>query len=92
MRWLDLLPADVRARFERKRRAYSITFLGADGKPLPHAATVLADLKRFCGITRGGLKISPITRMLLIWLFFKKGFERGGFLQNRSVLKFSGSC
>lgn len=47
---------------QRKRLAYIHTFLGPDGKPHPEAQRVLADLKRFCGINRGGIVVSPISR------------------------------
>jgi hypothetical protein len=51
-------PAMVHA----KRLAYQNTFLGPNGKPLPFAAEVLADLKRYCGINKGGLVVSPVGR------------------------------
>jgi hypothetical protein len=47
----------------RKRLAYQRTFLAADGSPGPESDVVLRDLKRFCGINRGGLVVSPISRM-----------------------------
>lgn len=46
----------------RKRRAYQAVFL-VDGRPGPMAAVVLADLKRFCRFNRGGLVVSPVSRM-----------------------------
>jgi hypothetical protein len=46
----------------RRRLAYIRTFCGDSGKPLPEAERVLADLKRFCGINRGGIVVSPVTR------------------------------
>lgn len=48
----------------RKRLAYLRTFTGSDGKLHPEALVVMKDLKRFCGINRGGLVISPISRMV----------------------------
>jgi|JI10StandDraft_1071094.scaffolds.fasta_scaffold00943_28 hypothetical protein len=36
--------------------------MAANGKLHPNAETVLADLKRFCGINRGGIVVSPVTR------------------------------
>lgn len=54
---------DIRELFRRKRAAYRHTFLGPDGKPHPEAAVVLNDLKRACGINRGGIVVSPVTRI-----------------------------
>lgn len=51
-------------RFRRKRWAYLRTFTGPDGKPHPEAAIVLKDLKRFCGINRGGIVVSPVGRVV----------------------------
>jgi hypothetical protein len=51
----------LHALIHRKRAAYQHTFL-VDGKPGPLAATVLADLKRYCGADREGLVVSPVTR------------------------------
>lgn len=47
----------------RKRLAYANTFRDATGSVSPYGQTVLADLKRYCGINRGGLVISPVSRM-----------------------------
>lgn len=49
-------------RIQRKRLAYLHTFCGPDGRPLPEAEIVLADLRKFCGIDKGGLVVSPTTR------------------------------
>ena len=55
-------PVDrLRLLIDRKRAAYQNTFL-VNGKPGPIAATVLADLKRYCGADREGLVVSPVTR------------------------------
>lgn len=51
-------------RLERKRVAYSKTFMGANGKPHMHAQTVLNDLRRVAGIDKGGIVVSPISRMV----------------------------
>lgn len=48
----------------RKRLAYVRTFMGDGQKPHPEALRVLADLKRFCGINRGGIVVSPVSRMV----------------------------
>lgn len=50
-------------RIQCKRWAYIRTFCGPDGKPHPEAERVLADLRRFCGINRGGIVVSPVSRM-----------------------------
>jgi len=47
----------------RKRLAYLRTFCDAAGKPHPEAQRVIADLKKFCRLTRGGLVVSPVMRM-----------------------------
>lgn len=47
----------------RKKLAYANTFRDAQGGIAPYAQTVLADLKRYCGINRGGLVISPVSRL-----------------------------
>jgi len=55
--------ARLYARFHRRRAAYHATFL-VNGKPHPNAAAVLADLKKVARIERGGIVISPVTRMV----------------------------
>lgn len=57
-------PSRLELLRHRKRWAYIRTFCGPDGKPHPEAARVLADLRTFCGINKGGLVISPIGRMV----------------------------
>jgi hypothetical protein len=52
----------LHAVIHRKRAAYQRTFFGDFKKPHPHAAIVLGDLKRFCGVNRGGIVMSPVTR------------------------------
>lgn len=46
-----------------KRKAYRNTFYGDGDKPHPAGIAVLADLKRFCRVNRGGLVISPVSKM-----------------------------
>ena len=52
------------AKLDRKRVAYSQTFFDASGKLHPNAAIVLKDLRRASGIDKGGIVISPISRMV----------------------------
>jgi len=59
----DQIRARLYARFHGKRAAYHATFL-VNGQPHPNAARVLADLKRVARIERGGIVISPVTRMV----------------------------
>lgn len=49
-------------RLKRKRLAYLRTLCDEAGKPHIEAATMLRDLKRFCGINKGGIVVSPISR------------------------------
>lgn len=46
-------------RLERIRQAYESTFCGELAEPHPNAQIVLADLRRVCGITRGGIVVNP---------------------------------
>jgi hypothetical protein len=55
---------EARSRFEHKRLAYQNTFLGSNGRLLPHAEEVLADLRRASGMDREGLVISPVSKMV----------------------------
>lgn len=48
----------------RKRLAYVRTFLDDQGKPHLEAQRVLQDLKRFCGINKGGIVVSPVSRIV----------------------------
>lgn len=50
------------AILHRKRLAYLHTFCTADGKLHVEGQRVMADLKRFCGVNKGGIVISPISR------------------------------
>jgi len=49
-------------RRRKLQNAYLATFHGNGDQPHPAAQAVLADLRRFCGISRGGIVVSPITR------------------------------
>jgi len=46
-----------------RRRAYWDTFLGADQKPHANAQIVLKSLRKFCGVDRAGIVVSPVQRM-----------------------------
>ena len=49
-------------RIRRKRLAYRNTLCDERGLPHVNAVIVLADLRRFCGINKGGIVVSPISR------------------------------
>lgn len=57
---LDLL----RDRLRRKQLAYQGIFLDGNNRLNPAAQIVLADLKRVAGINKGGIVISPVSRMV----------------------------
>lgn len=50
-------------RLDRRRVAYSQLFFDANGKLSPNGQTVLADLRKAAGIDKGGIVISPVSRM-----------------------------
>lgn len=54
----------LREKIQRKQLAYQRTFFGDLRKPHGDACIVLGDLKRFCGINRGGVVVSPVLRMV----------------------------
>lgn len=54
---------DLRERFRRKHAAYSRTFCDANGKLHPNALTVLGDLEKFSGMHKGGIVVSPVSRV-----------------------------
>ena len=60
-RW-QLFGFAMRALFT-PRDCYLLTFIGPDGRPNPVADEVLADLRRFCGVHKGGLVVSPVMLM-----------------------------
>jgi hypothetical protein len=51
-------------RLHRRRLAYQTVFLDGNKKPNPAGEEVLKDLKRYCGISKGGIVVSPISRMV----------------------------
>lgn len=51
-------------RIINRKRAYRRTFLNQDGKPLPDAEAVLADLRRFCRVTSSTAVVSPISKSI----------------------------
>jgi hypothetical protein len=51
-------------KFKRKALAYHRTFCGDKENPHEDGKIVLADLKRFCGLNRGGIVISPVSRVV----------------------------
>lgn len=66
---------------QQKRLAYQGTFLGPNGKPHPPAAEVLGDLKRFCGINKGGLVVSPIGRVVDPYATIYRAAQRDVYLR-----------
>lgn len=66
---------------QQKRLAYQSTFLGQGGKPHPFAAEVLADLKRFCGINKGGLVVSPVGRVVDPYATIYRAAQRDVYLR-----------
>lgn len=52
-----------RQRELERRRAYWACFLGENQQPNPNGARVLASLRKFCGVDRGGIVVSPVQRM-----------------------------
>jgi hypothetical protein len=59
---LDRVRQGFRERLHSKHLAYVRTFCGDNGRLHLSGERVLADLKRFCGINRAGIVVSPITR------------------------------
>lgn len=51
------------AFWRRLQPAYAKTFLGVDDTPHPNAQKVLEDLRRYCGVDREGLVVSPVSRV-----------------------------
>lgn len=47
----------------RKHQAYAQLFLGPDNKRHGNAAVVWDDLKKYCGVDKEGLVVSPVSRM-----------------------------
>lgn len=55
--------SDVKSWLLKKHQAYSQLFLGVDNKRHGNAAVVWDDLKKYCGVDKEGLVVSPVTRM-----------------------------
>lgn len=91
MSLLSVIPHPIRERLERKRKAYAITFIGPTGQVMPYAATVLADLKRFCGVDKGGIVISPITRTTDPYATAYRAGQRDVFLRITKFLRLDGA-
>lgn len=48
----------------RRKQAYRLTLIGADGKLHRNAEIVLADLRRFCRVTASTAVVSPVSRTI----------------------------
>lgn len=55
--------SDIGAWLLRKHQAYAQLFLGPDNKRHGNAAVVWDDLKKYCGVDKEGLVVSPVSRM-----------------------------
>lgn len=55
-------PTQMLDKMTRKHQAYARLFLGPDDRRHGDAAEVWNDLAKFCGDTREGLVVSPVTR------------------------------
>ena len=76
-----MTPSRIELLRNRKRWAYIRTFCGVDGKPHPEAARVLADLKNFCGINKGGLVVSPVGRTVDPYATIYRAAQRDVYLR-----------
>lgn len=56
--------ADTKESLRKKRNAYLRTFCGPGETPHVNAVVVLADLKKFCGVTKPGIVISQKAGMV----------------------------
>jgi hypothetical protein len=56
--------ADTRESLRKKRLAYLRTFCGPGETPHVNAEAVLADLRKFCGVTKPGIVIPAKTGMV----------------------------
>lgn len=74
-------------RFQRKKVAYQRVFLGDDKRLTLSGSRVLADLKRLCGIDRGGIVVSPITRTVDPYATAYRAGQRDVYLR---IVKFLG--
>jgi len=59
-----LWPKSAREKLEHTRLAYLRTFCGDRQVPHVNAEEVLADLRKFCGLTKGGIVVSPVSGMV----------------------------
>lgn len=60
---MNAVVRNIRERLFRRRDAYRRTFCGPGVVPHNDGDEVLRDLRRFCGINKGGIVVSPVTRM-----------------------------
>lgn len=60
---------------------YRITFKGDGSRPHPPAAEVMADLRRFAGINRGGIVVSPVSRVVDPYATAYRAGQRDTFLR-----------
>lgn len=74
-----------------RRLAYIQTFCGDGEVPHVAGAKVLADLKRFCRINRGGLVISPVSKMVDSHATAYQAGMRDVFLRIAEMLQFDES-
>ena len=77
----------LRERLHRKKLAYQRTFLNGEGSLHLEAVRVMADLKRFCGISRGGIVVSPVTRTVDPYATAYRAGQRDTYLR---IAKFLG--
>jgi len=54
---------DIKTWLLRRHQAYAGLFLGPDDKRHGNAAIVWDDLKKYCGVDKEGLVVSPVSRM-----------------------------
>lgn len=77
----------IRQLFHRKQLAYQRTFLDGQGSLHLEAVRVMTDLKRFCGINRGGIVVSPVTRVVDPYATAYRAGQRDTYLR---IAKFLG--
>lgn len=54
---------DIKTWLLKRHQAYAGLFLGPDNKRHGNAATVWNDLRKYCGVNKEGLVVSPVSRM-----------------------------
>lgn len=52
---------NFRDYLQRRRGAYQRLFFGASSEVMPDAEIVLSDLRRFCGVNKGGIVKNRLT-------------------------------